>query len=168
MQPMLPGETTLTRMLCGANSEASPRAMPISPIFAADKCVRPLPLAEKANAQRKERIRAAWSYIGKPKNQKPYSAEEVSKIKAKIVSAWKEYIDSDGPPSASEKASHAELAKALWDVGQVASIILELNRRQMPRRFRATVAPLNALINGKSPLLGRRALRSQRLTPAEP
>jgi hypothetical protein len=31
------GETTLTRMLWGANSEASPRAMPISPIFAADK-----------------------------------------------------------------------------------------------------------------------------------
>src|SRR5580693_9105718 len=53
---MLPGETTLTRMLCGANSEASPRAMPISPIFAADKCVRPLPLAEIAPSPQKNRM----------------------------------------------------------------------------------------------------------------
>jgi len=45
------------RMLCGANSEASPRAMPISPIFAADKCVRPLPLAEIEPSPQKNRMR---------------------------------------------------------------------------------------------------------------
>jgi hypothetical protein len=54
---MLPGETTLTRMLYGANSEASPRAIPISPIFAADKCVRPLPLAEIEPSPQKNRMR---------------------------------------------------------------------------------------------------------------
>ena len=41
----------------GANSEASPRAMPISPIFAADKCVRPLPLAEIEPSPHKNRMR---------------------------------------------------------------------------------------------------------------
>ena len=54
---MLPDETTLTRMLCGANSKASPRAMPISPIFAADKWVRPLPLAEIEPSPQKNRMR---------------------------------------------------------------------------------------------------------------
>src|SRR5580704_9761678 len=34
---MLPGETTFTRMLCGANSEASPRAKPTSAILAAER-----------------------------------------------------------------------------------------------------------------------------------
>src|SRR6516162_3272500 len=46
---MLPGETTLTRMFWGANSEASPRAMPISPIFAADNRDRAV-ADEKQNA----------------------------------------------------------------------------------------------------------------------
>src|SRR4029077_2039903 len=40
------GEATWPGMLGGQNPEAAPRAMPISPIFAADKGVRPLPLAE--------------------------------------------------------------------------------------------------------------------------
>jgi hypothetical protein len=40
---MLPGETTLTRMLCGANSEASARARPTRPIFAAETWARPDP-----------------------------------------------------------------------------------------------------------------------------
>jgi hypothetical protein len=45
-------------------------------------------------------IRAANSYIGQEKNQKQYSADQVSQIKSKIVSAWKSKIDKDGPPSA--------------------------------------------------------------------
>lgn len=51
-----------------------------------------------------ERIRAAWDYINKKKNQSKYSSDEVSKIKAKIVAAWKDKIDSEGPPSAESKA----------------------------------------------------------------
>jgi hypothetical protein len=45
-------------------------------------------------------IRAAWSYIGKPKNAGKYSADELKRIKDKIIAAWKDKIDPEGPPSA--------------------------------------------------------------------
>lgn len=44
-------------------------------------------------------IRAAWSYINMPRNQRPYSAEQLKRIKARIVAAWKDKIDPKGPPS---------------------------------------------------------------------
>ncbi len=47
-----------------------------------------------------EHIRAAWSYINQAKNQSAYSSGQVSKIKSRIVSAWKRVIDKSGPPSA--------------------------------------------------------------------
>jgi len=47
-----------------------------------------------------EHIRAAWNYINMPKNHAGYTSSEVSKIKARIVSAWKKKIDPKGPPSA--------------------------------------------------------------------
>lgn len=47
-----------------------------------------------------EHIRAAWNYINKKENAAKYSSEQVSKIKAKIVAAWKKKINKDGPPSA--------------------------------------------------------------------
>lgn len=47
-----------------------------------------------------EHIRAAWSYINQGKNSGQYSSSQVSKIKARIVSAWKSKIDKAGPPSA--------------------------------------------------------------------
>jgi phage head maturation protease len=74
-------------------------------------------------------IRAAWNYIHKPKNAGKYSADEVNRIKAKIVAAWKDKIDPKGPPEADdgEKAARAELKKHLWDVGGVAEIILRLD-----------------------------------------
>ena len=40
---MLPGDTTFTRMFCAANSDASPRAKPTRPIFAAETAARPEP-----------------------------------------------------------------------------------------------------------------------------
>ncbi len=45
-------------------------------------------------------IRAAWSYINKPKNAGKYSADELRGIKNKIIAAWKDKIDPEGPPSA--------------------------------------------------------------------
>lgn len=51
-----------------------------------------------------EHIRAAWNYINKSKNAAKYG-ENASKVKAKIVSAWKSKIDKDGPPSAEAKPS---------------------------------------------------------------
>jgi hypothetical protein len=47
-----------------------------------------------------KRIRAAWSYINKKKNQEPYTAQQVRKIKNRIIRAWKDKIDPKGPPSA--------------------------------------------------------------------
>lgn len=37
------------------------------------------------------RVRAAWSYINMPKNQKGYSSEELKTIKEKIKSAGKKF-----------------------------------------------------------------------------
>jgi len=52
-----------------------------------------------------EHIRAAWSYIHKPENQKPYTAEQVAAIKSKIEAAWKSKIDEKGPPEAEKSVS---------------------------------------------------------------
>jgi phage head maturation protease len=74
-------------------------------------------------------IRAAWNYINKPKNAGKYSADEEKRIKAKIVAAWKDKIDPEGPPSAEDeaKAARVELKKHLADVGGVAEVILRLD-----------------------------------------
>ena len=45
------------------------------------------------------RIRSAWAYIHDPDNQRPYSADEVARIKARIIAAWREHIDPQGMPS---------------------------------------------------------------------
>jgi len=109
-------------------------------------------------------IRAAWSYINMPSNARRYGDDQVKRIKANIIAAWKEKIDSEGPASATdgEKASRAALTKALWDVGHVARIILELDWLQdaleveaamegdasaQPDRLRAIVAELCVFLN---------------------
>ncbi len=53
-------------------------------------------------------IRAAWNYINKAKNAAKYDAEDLKSIKGKIIAAWKEKIDQDGPPSAAEKSVGAD------------------------------------------------------------
>lgn len=50
-----------------------------------------------------ERIKAAWNYIHKQKNADEYSAKELKEIEDKIIAAWKEAIDPEGPPSAQTK-----------------------------------------------------------------
>jgi hypothetical protein len=50
-----------------------------------------------------EHIRAAWNYINKEENSSKYSSEDLQKIKDKIISAWKDKIEKDGPPSAESK-----------------------------------------------------------------
>lgn len=73
-------------------------------------------------------IRAAWGYIHHDKNQKPYSADEIAKIKAKIVAAWKAKIDKNGPPLAAGKAAGSgALVKNLGDVSQLALLIDDLS-----------------------------------------
>ena len=58
-------------------------------------------------------IRAAWNYINKEKNATNYSPEDVKKIKAKIIAAWKKVIDKDGPPSAGTTKEKADMTDEL-------------------------------------------------------
>ncbi len=78
-------------------------------------------------------IRAAWNYIHQPKNARLYTREQLDRIKARIVAAWKDKIDEGGPPSAEghraggdKKAASGEMIKHLSDTGQVACMILDL------------------------------------------
>ena len=74
-------------------------------------------------------IRAAWGYIHHPKNQAPYTADQLAQIKARIVAAWKAKIDKKGPPLAAGKNTVAAvLAKNLSDVSQLALIIDDLSQ----------------------------------------
>jgi len=83
-----------------------------------------------------DHIRAAWNYIHKKKNASKYSAEEADKIKAKIVAAWKDKIDKDGPPSAEDKSEKAaklwkafisgRVSKGMHDVSRMACFVDEL------------------------------------------
>jgi phage head maturation protease len=50
-------------------------------------------------------IRAAWAFIHMPDNAAAYTADELARIKARIVAAWKQRIDPAGPPAAAGKAS---------------------------------------------------------------
>jgi len=84
-------------------------------------------------------IRAAWNYISKPKNAGKYSNEHLSAIKSRIVAAWKDVIDSDGPPSASEKASRADITKSLLDIGDIAMMIAALRRIEESLEFEAAM-----------------------------
>jgi len=60
-------------------------------------------------------IRAAWSYINMPRNQNAYSADQVKKIKARIVAAWKDKIDPKGPPGA-DNSKEDEWVLPLYDL----------------------------------------------------
>ncbi|MGH7044941.1 MAG: DUF6582 domain-containing protein [Stellaceae bacterium] len=78
-------------------------------------------------------IRAAWSFINRPGNASRYTPTQLDQIKTRIVAAWKERIDPAGPPAsgmhrkAGANPAKLALTKALWDVGHVARIILDLD-----------------------------------------
>jgi phage head maturation protease len=45
-------------------------------------------------------IRAAWAFIHQAGNARPYSADQLAQIKARIIAAWRAVIDPAGPPAA--------------------------------------------------------------------
>lgn len=51
------------------------------------------------------RIRAAWNYIHQARNRAFYTREQLSRIEARIIAAWKRVIDKDGPPAYQEDAA---------------------------------------------------------------
>lgn len=69
------------------------------------------PVNKKYPIDTAKHIRAAWSYINMPKNQKDYTDAELDAVKAKIVAAWKAKINKAGPPEAEKMAALGDLAK---------------------------------------------------------
>lgn len=87
-----------------------------------------------------EHIRSAWSYINKPGNASKYSAEQLSSVRGKIESAWKDKIDAKGPPSAEKSAEPASifddflsLAKGMRDVHELVGAFDRLRDVQRTR-----------------------------------
>lgn len=62
---------------------------------------------KKYKLDTEEQIRAAWNYIHQERNRSKYSAEDAKTIENKIIAAWKDKIDQDGPPSAQEEKTVA-------------------------------------------------------------
>jgi hypothetical protein len=104
-------------------------------------------------------IRAAWNYINNPANAEKYTANQLARIKAAIIAAWREKIDKDGPPSANdaEKSAIRPLAKMLADIDRIAGLVSDLewmaqtlgtdamtnsDDAQRPARMREIVAEL--------------------------
>lgn len=58
------------------------------------------PVNDKYPIDTEEHIRAAWSYIHMPRNYEKYDANDVKTIKERIIKAWKEKINPQGPPEA--------------------------------------------------------------------
>lgn len=71
-------------------------------------------------------IRAAWSYIHMPKNADKYSAADRKTIESRIVAAWKNKIDQNGPPSAEKFMSVAEGLAKRADAQALAKVANEL------------------------------------------
>ncbi len=113
-------------------------------------------------------IRAAWFLINRPSNAGRYTPAQLAQIKTRIISAWKEKIDRAGPPGAevpdkdAPASANIALTKALWDVGHIARIILDLNWLQesltveaavecddspQPERLQAIIAELCVFLN---------------------
>lgn len=51
-----------------------------------------------------EHIRAAWSYIHMRRDSKKYSKKDLKIIEDRIIKAWKEKINPEGPPEAGKKS----------------------------------------------------------------
>lgn len=92
MEDLLPIES---RMLGDYGTQAD--AGYADPGLQKDKKPRyPLKIKGKYN---EGHIRAAWNYIHKVKNRKPYTARQLALIENRIISGWKRAIDKKGPPS---------------------------------------------------------------------
>lgn len=74
-------------------------------------------------------IRAAWAYIHLPRNAACYSADQLAHIRARIVAAWRERIDPNGPPGTARRLQQrAGIArKSLEDAGVLAQIVVDLD-----------------------------------------
>lgn len=74
-------------------------------------------------------IRAAWNYINKPKNAAKYDAADLATIKRRIVAAWKEKIDSKGPPSAQKDTAAKGEGLAIAD-SRAAGLLAKIDQAE--------------------------------------
>lgn len=113
-----------------------------------------------------QHIRAAWNYISRESNANMYDADQVERIKGRVVSAWKEHIDDKGPPSAEKMAAFGDLSKAveseeflaksLWDVKCMAGILQDVqclqscversSNSEIPAKLRDAAASLGTIL----------------------
>ena len=74
-------------------------------------------------------IRAAWAFIHQPGNARGYTAGQLERIKGRIVAAWQDKIDRDGPPAVA--SAHGRPAgparKSLAEAGRLAQLIIDLD-----------------------------------------
>lgn len=103
-QEVAPNSTQKGKAPYGANTDYA------DPGYQSDKKAR-YPINSAAH------VRAAWSYINKPANQKPYSASQLADIKGRIKAAAKKYgVTINDNESAPAAAALAEAAPALADL----------------------------------------------------
>ncbi|OJA81070.1 hypothetical protein BGV48_29760 [Burkholderia ubonensis] len=100
------GDLSLDEMLDAIRKAKNDKKKPYGDVKYADEKNSKYPIDTE------EHIRAAWSYINKEKNAAEYSADELKTVKDRIIAAWKDKIDKDGPPSAADKWAEPVLTKA--------------------------------------------------------
>ncbi|WP_198350476.1 DUF6582 domain-containing protein [Burkholderia ubonensis] len=100
------GDLSLDEMLDAIRKAKDDKKKPYGDVKYADEKNSKYPIDTE------EHIRAAWSYINKEKNAAEYSADELKTVKDRIIAAWKDKIDKDGPPSAADKWAEPVLTKA--------------------------------------------------------
>ena len=94
---------------CMARAAEMPAADAADPIDYADPGYQP-DGQKRYPIDSVEHIRAAWAYIHQPGNARHYTEAQLARIEARIVAAWRERIDPDGPPAAAEHRAPPELA----------------------------------------------------------
>lgn len=90
------------------------------------------PKNNKYPIENEAHIRAAWVYINKEKNAAKYSEEDLAAIRKRIIAAWKDKIDSSGPPSAAKSDTNSTnnevgaMEKSIYDVTRLAEVLQSL------------------------------------------
>ncbi|WP_063777016.1 MULTISPECIES: DUF6582 domain-containing protein [Burkholderia cepacia complex] len=100
------GDLSLDEMLEAIRKAKGDKKKPYGDVPYADEKNSKYPIDDE------EHIRAAWSYINQKKNADEYSADELKTVKDRIVAAWKDKIDKDGPPAAADKTVEPVITKS--------------------------------------------------------
>jgi len=86
-----------------------------------------------------QHIRSSWNYVSKADTAALYSAEDLARVKNRVIMAWSDKIDEAGPPSVEKMTAFGDLTKAvelttgegplakgLYEVGMMAHILQDV------------------------------------------